>query len=267
MLEALLMPSHEQEDVWEKRTLSVRSSDSVQQKSERRGGFSAGGDVFETATRSGSCDSPRPPELAAVGASAKHGHHQRRHSDYVPTSCVATAAEKPRRSSVAHGGTSAAHGTDKHISRHSLKAPSSSFNRNPERTLHRSPERARSNSMSVITSNGTSSNAALLASVRGKAKNEQRNRLMEARASMKQRLRDYTASQSFKELSGSQQAEWWCGSSRNLVGGLSEEYADGHLVKRLGEEAEFSRLPAAGSVAGPAGRADAFAWGGVTPLS
>jgi hypothetical protein len=87
-----------------------------------------------------------------------------------------------------------------------------------------------------------------LAKLRMKKKAEQNKRVAEARACGKENLRAYAASCSFKQLSGGQQAAWWCSSSRSLdLSGLSEEFS-GEVSREyalLSEgDGEFARLPA-----------------------
>jgi len=86
-----------------------------------------------------------------------------------------------------------------------------------------------------------------LAMLRLKKRAEQHEQVVAARAAMKQRLRDHAAADSFKKLSGQEQAAWWCGSSCSLdLAGLGEEYAEASRECALLSEGDgqFARLPA-----------------------
>jgi len=91
----------------------------------------------------------------------------------------------------------------------------------------------------------TISSGTPLEMLRRKVQKEKMQRIEAARASVKQRLHAYTASVSFKQLSGAEQASFWVGSSQGPPN-LSEEYANASRECMLlsAGEAEFARLPA-----------------------
>jgi hypothetical protein len=91
----------------------------------------------------------------------------------------------------------------------------------------------------------TISSGTPLEMLRRKAQKEKMQRIEAARASVKQRLHAYTASVSFKQLSGAEQASFWVGSSQGPPN-LSEEYANASRECMLlsAGNAEFARLPA-----------------------
>ena len=91
----------------------------------------------------------------------------------------------------------------------------------------------------------TISSGTPLEKLRRKVHKEKMQRIEAARASAKQRLHAYTASVSFKQLSGAEQASFWVGSSQGPPN-LSEEYANASRECMLlsAGDAEFARLPA-----------------------
>ena len=64
--------------------------------------------------------------------------------------------------------------------------------------------------------------------------------MVAVRSSLKQRLHDYTASVFFKQLSGSEQAAWWCGFS-GAPQILCEEHAKTSKEYLSAGDAEFAR--------------------------
>jgi len=91
----------------------------------------------------------------------------------------------------------------------------------------------------------TISSGTPLEMLRRKAHTEKMQRIEAVRASAKQRLHAYTASVSFKQLSGAEQASFWVGSSQGPPN-LSEEYANASRECMLlsAGHAGFARLPA-----------------------
>jgi hypothetical protein len=85
--------------------------------------------------------------------------------------------------------------------------------------------------------------------LRRQASKEKLERYFAVRGSLKQRLHDYTAAVFFKQLSGSEQAAWWCGVSR-APPSLSEERARPSKEYLSAEDAGFVRLPREGGGAG-----------------
>ena len=113
----------------------------------------------------------------------------------------------------------------------------------PETDPHATPpsERPKSKSLSSVPAKQLTP----LAILRLRKRAAQNQRIVEARASMKQRLHcfDYAATGSIEKLSGREQAAWWCGSSRSLdLSGLSEEHADASREYALLSEGVFGEF-------------------------
>ena len=79
-----------------------------------------------------------------------------------------------------------------------------------------------------------------LGKFRRQASKQKLERVVAVRGSLKQRLHDYTAAVFFKQLSGSEQAAWWCGFSRAPFN--SEEHATTSKEFLSAGDAEFETL-------------------------
>ena len=75
--------------------------------------------------------------------------------------------------------------------------------------------------------------------LRRQASKEKLERVAAVRGSLKQRLHDYTASVFFKQLSGAEQAAWWCGSRAPI--NISAEHATMSKEYLSAADAEFAR--------------------------